>query len=236
MGEKDTAMDVVAYHSQIAREFHASYTNDPNRLERLQVWKTFIARHAGGSRFVYDMGCGSGVLACELAQAGKTVVGIDGSEIMLAIARKSAREKGLQSIRFEQHRLPLENVTDFRQADLVISSSCIEYIEPLVDVLKCFRDLVVPNGIVMVSMSNRDSLDRKLVRFVYRVTGRPRYQAHLRHFMTEASMRAALHEANLTFIEFAYFSGRDRRNRILSWFFSPRLSNNLMIVAARRDA
>lgn len=44
---------------------------------------------------VLDMGCGTGTLACKLAQAGWHVTGIDLSETMLAIAREKAHDAGL---------------------------------------------------------------------------------------------------------------------------------------------
>ena len=59
--------DAVAYYSGAASRFHASYAADANRQERLAVWDRFIGRYVQGARFAYDLGCGSGILACTLA-------------------------------------------------------------------------------------------------------------------------------------------------------------------------
>lgn len=44
---------------------------------------------------VLDLGCGTGRIALALAEAGFKVVGVDGSEGMLAICRERAEERGL---------------------------------------------------------------------------------------------------------------------------------------------
>ncbi|WP_322489792.1 class I SAM-dependent methyltransferase [Chloroflexus sp.] len=44
---------------------------------------------------VLDLACGTGAAALVLAAAGATVVGVDGSPAMLAIARAQARQRGL---------------------------------------------------------------------------------------------------------------------------------------------
>jgi len=83
--------DGISYYSQVAADFHASYNSDPNRLERMQVWGSFLDRYTAGVTFAYDIGCGSGVLACELAGRGIETVGIDGASGMLAIAERTSR-------------------------------------------------------------------------------------------------------------------------------------------------
>ena len=118
--------DAISYYSQAAPSFHASYRADANRLERVRVWRGFITRHVATSGLAYDLGCGSGILACELGRRGTEVVGVDGAAGMLEIARQSAAEQRLDNVRFEQHRLPIANPRDWRRANSVISSSALE--------------------------------------------------------------------------------------------------------------
>jgi SAM-dependent methyltransferase len=122
----------------------------------------------------------------------------------------------------------------FRQADLIISSSCIEYLDSIPEVLACFRALLREGGVLIFSVSNHDSLSRKLVRFVHRLTGRPRYLGLLRHFMTAEEIHADLVASGLVYLEHAYFAGADRLNRTLSHFLAPQFTSNMIIVAARR--
>jgi SAM-dependent methyltransferase len=226
--------NAVSFHSVIANEFHESYRRDANRLERLEVWRDYIDRFAAGTRFAYDMGCGTGILTSDLGVRVPQVMGIDGSPEMLAIARQTVEAKKLKNVSFRQELLPLSDRSKFPRADLIISSSCVEYIEPMRDALDCFKDLLNQGGILILSMPNRESLSRNLARFVHRLTGRPRYLRWVRHSVTVAQMRVELLAANLTYLEHKYFSGADRLNRILRWFFPERKTSNMILFVARR--
>jgi 2-polyprenyl-3-methyl-5-hydroxy-6-metoxy-1,4-benzoquinol methylase len=226
--------DGVSFYSDIAPEFHASYGSDPNRLERMQVWRQLLDRYASGVPFAYDMGCGSGVLSCELAGRGIETIGVDGASGMLAIAERAARERGLRNVSFRQHRLPVADTSDWRRARLIVSSSAIEYLDSIPEALRFLHGLLEESGVAIFSVSNRDSLSRRLVRAVHRVTGRPRYLKFLRHFMTPDELKAAANAAGLTYLEHAYFGRADRINSVLSGVFAPRFSSNMIIMAARR--
>ena len=230
-----SADDGVGFYSRNAVDFHASYETDPNRIERLRVWRQFLDRHATAARFAYDLGCGSGLLACELGSRGIETVGIDGAAGMLAIAQRVSQARGLINVSFQQHRLPLADVSGMRPAQLVISSSALEYLESIPAALGFLRSLLADAGIAIFSISNRDSLSRACVRTVHYVTGRPRYLRFLRHFMTVTQIQAALAAAGLTYLEHAYFGRADRLNRLLGHFLPPRVASNMIIVAARRD-
>jgi 2-polyprenyl-3-methyl-5-hydroxy-6-metoxy-1,4-benzoquinol methylase len=228
--------DGVSFYSRIAADFHASYVADPNRIDRVRVWQQFLDRYALNARFAYDIGCGSGVLACELAGRGVETVGIDGAEGMLAIAQSSAQARGLTNLSFRHSRLPPADTADLRSADLVISSSAIEYLESIPEALCFVRNLLVDSGVVIFSLSNRDSISRIMVRAVHRLTGRPRYLDYLRHFITVEEIKSALASAGLTYVEHAYFAGADRLNRLLRLCLPERFSNNMIIVVARKPS
>jgi SAM-dependent methyltransferase len=228
--------DGVSFYSRIAADFHASYETDPNRLERMRVWQHFLDRYAASARFAYDIGCGSGLLACELAGRGIETIGIDGAAGMLSIARQSAQARGLTNVSFREHRLPIVDTAGMRRANLVISSSAIEYLESIPDALRFLRNLLVESGVVIFSLSNRDSLSRGLVRLVHRLTGQPRYLSYLRHFMTVGEIKSALAAADLSYLEHAYFGGADRLNRLLRRCLSQRFANNMIIVVARKTS
>jgi len=228
--------DGVSFYSQIAPEFHASYSTDANRAERVRVWRSFLERYAPGAQFAYDIGCGSGVLSCELAGRGIETVGIDGAAGMLSIASRTARADGLDNVSFRQERLPIIDLADWRRADLVVSSSAIEYLESIPEALRFLRTLLADGGVTIFSVSNRDSLSRAMVRAVHAVTGRPRYLSFLRHFMTAEELQAAVATAGLVYLEHAYFGGADRLNRLLGRCLPPRFASNMIIMAASRPA
>ncbi len=226
--------DAISYYSQAAPSFHASYRADANRLERVRVWRGFVTRHVATSGLAYDLGCGSGILACELARRGTEVVGVDGAAGMLEIARQSAAEQRLDNVRFEQHRLPIANARDWRRANSVISSSALEYLDSLPAAFASIRDLLCPGGTLVFSVSNRESISRKLVRIVHRLTGRPAYFGLLKQFRSIEQVRQELDEAGFDFLEGAHFACADRINRLLARVLPLRLASNMIIVAARR--
>jgi SAM-dependent methyltransferase len=199
----------------------------------VHVWEDFLNRYTPGATFGYDIGCGSGVLSCQMAKRGIETIGIDGAAAMLAIAQETARKRGLSNLHFQQERLPIANITRFRQADIIISSSAIEYLDSIPESLRFLRNLLKETGVVIFSVSNRDSISRRVVRWVHRLTGRPRYLKFLRHFMRVRDIKMALSDTGLAYVEHAYFGSADGLNRFLGLFLPPRLSSNMIIVAAR---
>ena len=90
---------------------------------------------------VISIGCGSGVDAKWLADNGaKRVVGIDISEGLLAIARRSYPEIEFHEMDMEQLNLPDESF------DLAYSSLAIHYVDDWTQPLKEARRILRPNG------------------------------------------------------------------------------------------
>ena len=227
--------DAVAYYSDVASDFHASYKNDANRLERVKIWRGYFDRFLQDVTFAYDMGCGSGILACELAGRGIETIGIDGASNMLAIAARSAEQQKLGNVTFQQHRLPIQDTAPFRVADAIISSSALEYLDSMPVALASLHRMIRPGGTMIFSVSNYDSLSRKAVRLVHSLTGKPAYFGLLKQFMTVAQIQTDLRATGYTYLAHSYFAKSDRLNRILGTVLPERLASNMIIVAARRD-
>lgn len=228
------AFDAPAYFSDVAAEFDGSYAHDANRLERLAVWQDFLSRHIAGARDAYDLGCGSGRLACAMGRRGIRTIGVDAAPGMLAIARRQAAQDGLDCVSFRQARLPVTDTTGWDPADAVIASSALEYLPSLPDALRSAHALLRPGGVLILSMSNRDAISRRLVRAVHAVTGRPRYLGLLHQFCTPDRLRSDLCRAGFRPLDHRYFAGKDRLNRLLGLALPPRLSCNMIIMAAHR--
>lgn len=231
---KAAPTDPVAFHSQIAADFNASYAADANRLERLRVWRTWLDRYTAHVPLAYDIGCGSGMLTAEIAPRADAVVAIDGAEGMLALAKENMAARGFHHVSFRQARLPIKDTSGLTPAPLVISSSVIEYLPSLPDALSMLKALMTPGATLLFSISNRSSINRALVRFVHRLTGRPRYFGLVLHFVDEAEIRRLLSDAGLEFVDLTYFGGEDRINRLLSRIVPRRFATNMILVVARR--
>ncbi|MEK6542308.1 MAG: methyltransferase domain-containing protein [Pseudomonadota bacterium] len=85
-----------------------------------------LVREAG-ARTVLDAGCGNGALCAELARAGYDVVGIDGDEQGITLARKTT-----QSIRFEVGQFdklpPVTSGSADGLFDFVVSTEVVEHL------------------------------------------------------------------------------------------------------------
>ncbi len=229
------AKGAVDFHTKIAGDFHDSYKADANRLERMQVWKAVLDQYAPGPYpLAYDIGCGTGRLTGEIAPRAAKVFAIDGAEGMLAIAQRHLVELGYPQTEFRHAMLPVPDVSDLPPAPLVISSSVIEYVPDLKGAMDMLAKLTAPGGTLIFSMSNRDSLNRAVVRAVHRLTGKPEYFGHVIHFVDPAQLKALVEGAGLQLVETRYFGGEDRMNRVFRNVFPKSRSTNMILAVAKR--
>ena len=226
--------DPVAFHSEIASAFHESYSRDANRAERLAVWRSVFDRHLPQrASFAYDVGCGSGMITCEIAARSDSVIAIDGSPAMLEIARKTLAGRDLTNVAFHESRLPIADTSSMAKAPVVVSSSVIEYLDSIEEAFRFLRSLAAPGALVVFSVSNKHSLSRRLVRLFHRLTGRPRYFGLVKHFLGMDDVRRLAAASGLDVVEQIYFGGQDRLNRVFSVFLPQAASTNMLLVVAR---
>ncbi len=116
-----------------------------------------IAAQCGGlaGKSVLDVGCGGGILAEAMAQAGAQVVGIDLSGPALAVARLHQLESGSAVV---YRLIAAQTLADEVPAsfDLVTCMELLEHVpDPSAMVGACAR-LVRPGGFVVCSTINRN--------------------------------------------------------------------------------
>ncbi|MGB1274435.1 MAG: class I SAM-dependent methyltransferase [Nannocystaceae bacterium] len=170
--------DAVGYHTNIAREFDAKYQTRPAFRERFELWTKLMQQHLPRGAKVLDVGCGTGVFSHYLGERGHCVVGVDGSQKMLAVARERLGPKTAGRVTFVQGRVPFDDHPGPFGA--IVCSSVLEYVGELGTALEGFRQRLQPGGILMVSFPNGLSLYRAGERLVHRLTGRPAYLRHVK--------------------------------------------------------
>lgn len=139
-GETD---DAVRHFSETARQFQDLY-EQPEFHERVRIWDGLLDRYATRDGLSLDMGCGPGIFSFYLAEMGGRVVGIDGAADMVELCEAQRRERGLENIRYLQARLSVVDERVPANADLIISSSVVEYIDDLDATLALFARLLRP--------------------------------------------------------------------------------------------
>ncbi|NND92830.1 MAG: bifunctional 2-polyprenyl-6-hydroxyphenol methylase/3-demethylubiquinol 3-O-methyltransferase UbiG [Granulosicoccus sp.] len=130
-------------------EFKPLHQINPLRLE-------WIAERCDlpGSR-VLDVGCGGGILAESMAQAGADVLGIDLAEAPLAVARLHARESGAS---LEYREISAEDcATEMPdQFDCVTCLEMLEHVPDPASTVAACASLVKPGGRVFFSTISRN--------------------------------------------------------------------------------
>jgi len=130
-------------------EFRSLHEINPLRLD-------WIRRHAQLSgRTIVDIGCGGGILAESMANAGATVTGIDMAEGPLAVAKLHQHESGAQ---VDYRKATAEELAS-EAAESFDIVTCLEMLEHVPDpslVIKSCAEMVKPGGHVFFSTINRN--------------------------------------------------------------------------------
>jgi 2-polyprenyl-6-hydroxyphenyl methylase/3-demethylubiquinone-9 3-methyltransferase len=156
---------------------------------RLQLLRRWLPRLAGMS--AVDLGCGGGLLAVPLAEAGANVVGVDVARTALRAARGRGAAR-LLPLQADLHAVPLRPAC----ADLVLLADVVEHVAaPAVAIAEAAR-LLRPGGHLFVNTINRTLRSRWFaiwlgegLGFVPR--GTHRWQMFVRPDELEAMARAA---------------------------------------------
>jgi len=196
----------VGFFSDRARQFHANYQNAGEFAERLEVWDDILGRLVTPGGLALDMGCGSGVFSFKLAALGSRVVGVDGATEMIAFCESQRKERHLDNVRFVQGTLPNVDDSELTNADLVISSSVVEYVADLDATLGLFARVLKPNAPLVLSMPNALSVSRNHQRLKFRLTGQPEVYRHIRHFTMPRSLAARAKKHGLLLEETHYYA------------------------------
>lgn len=82
----------------VAEQYDETFTRSCiGQAQRRAVWKELARTFVHGDR-VLEIGCGTGVDACFLADRGVRVVACDSSSQMVAVTARSVQERGLQHL------------------------------------------------------------------------------------------------------------------------------------------
>jgi SAM-dependent methyltransferase len=231
----DGGNDAIGFFSERAEDFHELYRAQPEFfLERVQIWSELLDRYATPAGSALDMGCGPGVFTFYLSKRVGSVVGIDGASEMLQRCEAQRQELKADNVRFVQARLPLEREGDFEPADLLISSSVVEYVDDLDRMLAQFGRLVKPGGALILSLPNLASLSRNFQRVKFKLTGEPEIYRHIKHYSLPMLLRRRLKPHGLLFAEARYYTHFTRLAKIGRAFGWPRILTEDLFVAAFR--
>lgn len=191
------------------QERSSTYTPGYNPAEQQRMGRRTAARAAAflkpylrpGLRLL-DCGCGPGSITVGLAEwvAPGEVVGMDVAPEQLERARAQAEEQGVPNVTFERGdamALPFEDGS----FDVVFAHAVLKHLADPVAVLREFRRVLRPTGIVGVSdldwgtllWEPRTPILDEVIAVMFRVWGHngasPFYPRHLRQYLREAGFQ-----------------------------------------------
>lgn len=227
-------MDAIGWHSSIAESFDKGYQVSARFIERLAIWSSSIERYLPKGGTVLDAGCGSGVLSVVASTRAGSVVGFDGSEDMIRIARRKVLPPDAGNVVFEV--APLSEIERFgsRSFDLVLSSSVLEYVDDLDNALCAHAAMLRNGGTLLVSMPNGGSLYRWLESGLFQVAGRPRYRRCVRHLPQPAAFEDRLRIAGLEPVSTITFAAAPVFGPVMRMARLQHLGDTMFLTAAHR--
>ncbi|MBE9185389.1 class I SAM-dependent methyltransferase [Microcoleus sp. LEGE 07076] len=104
----------------------------------------FIKNLSSSKGTALDIGCGSGILAFELAKYYDRVVAVDFSAKMLDIARQKRSSPKIEYIQMDASHLAVD-----RQFDLIVSDSTFHHLKHLPSTLQSLKKILNPHGKVV---------------------------------------------------------------------------------------
>jgi 2-polyprenyl-6-hydroxyphenyl methylase / 3-demethylubiquinone-9 3-methyltransferase len=149
------------------------------------------------SKTALDVGCGAGLLAEPLARLGASVTGLDGSAVLIAVAREHA-QAGALNINYRAGELAELN----GQFDLV---TCMEVIEHVADpawFITALAKRMSPNGLLILSTPNATGWSKLLMITLGEGLGRiPKGTHDFDKFIGPDRMKVLLGKAGLNCID-----------------------------------
>lgn len=228
--------DAVTHFTEYVQEFHAYYRDRPEFQERLGIWRELLDRYVVPGGDAIDMGCGTGIFSFYLAEKGARVVGVDGAPDMIKFCETQRRERRMDNIRFMEGRLPAVDESQLPEANLLISSSVIEYVPDLDATLELFARHVVPGAHLILSMPNVWCISRTYERAKYALTGQPVIYKHILHFSSPGRLQARVRRFGMTLVENRHYTHYTRLAKLTRRMGLPLPLTEDLFVAVLRKA
>ena len=149
---------LAAPFDAIAERYDETFTDSViGRAQREAVWKELAVAFHSGER-VLEIGCGTGVDACFLAERGVSVIASDNSSQMIEVTKRRIAQKTYRDL-VEAILLAAEDISALSTEapfDGVFSNfGALNCVQDLQSVASALSGLVKPGGIVLLCLINR---------------------------------------------------------------------------------
>ena len=192
----------TAFFDDAAGGWGGLYFTEPSFKRRYALITKLVDETVGQREpgHALDLGCGSGVFAAYLVEAGWHVVAADGSSAMLQAAESHCGSRlGARIDAIEFREIQIDDLNLERESfDAVLCLSTLEYIASDRAVLRSIGAALRPGGVLVLTVPNRPSVVRLLERLVDRIRReRGSYLRLQRHQYVPSEIDAALFRLDL---------------------------------------
>lgn len=148
----ENTIDWDQYWQDVNRDRREKQETPPHVIDAVS---DFVSSEVGTLDAFADVGCGSGVVAFEIAKRypEATVIGYDAAESILVENQCRARKDNVENIDFEQTVLP--SFEPIHQFDLVFSYFTLSYVRDVEDAIVNMYDAVSPGGYLIFNYQNQ---------------------------------------------------------------------------------
>ena len=152
-----SASAAVAYHDEIASGWDDRYRRGAF-ARRAAFFRDRILPQLPGNGIWLDVGCGSGYFSRIMARRGSRVIGYDGSQAMLELARRAAQAENLSG-RIAFRLVPTVERTSLPDAsvDGCLCLNVLEYLDKPFDCLDEMVRVLKPGGLLVLSVPHTHS-------------------------------------------------------------------------------
>ncbi len=216
--------DIAARWWDLEGEFKPLHLLNPTRL-------AYISDQLGGlfGRKVIDVGCGGGILAESMAQAGASVTAIDMASESLQVARLHALETGV-SVDYQQSTAEDFALKAAAQFELVTCMEMLEHVPDPASVVKACADLAAPGATLVFSTINKTTKAYLLAilgaEYVLRLVPKGTHQFD--KFIRPSTLMRFIEDAGLTVVDATGLHFNPLYN---SFKIGPGLDVNYFVVA-----
>jgi 2-polyprenyl-3-methyl-5-hydroxy-6-metoxy-1,4-benzoquinol methylase len=228
--------EAVRWHDVIAADFDSKYRSSRMFQERYKVWAETLIRYSHPCHRVLDAGCGSGVFSLLAAEHNLTVLGADASAQMLRLCRLKQEQLNSRNASFLQARIEQLEPADIGRFDVILCSSVLEYVNDLWGSIQRLNELLAPGGVLLLSLPNASSWYRKLERLIFRIIGRPRYFAYVRHLVEFEAMRRGLRARGLDVVEGRFYGAPPFLENVMRAIGPEESAATLMLLVCMRSS
>lgn len=208
-------MDAIDFFNREAQAFASQYQQKTDFENRLALWKDQLLQWLPTGSKILDLGAGAGHLSYMAHELGYQVIGLEPAAHMLELCKKSLLDKNKviprpenaitpstdheakhPSLRFFKGGFPLalalqENplLKDIiSEQDAIFCSSVLEYLPNTQSHLEELKQYLKAEGLLFLSIPNRQSVFRKLESLMFKITGKPAYLAHSQSSLSQQEL------------------------------------------------